>query len=281
MTADPAAILRELHRDDPGNSFDDPALGPLFDAPFVGFADAADPWFDRFKEVIGSFHWAPQEALALAAPEATARTVICWCRPAPEVARAANRRERRMPAREWAYVRTFGEEVNNRMRHGLVGRLRALGFAAVAPAVSSDNERRDDPRVGLTTCWSERHTAFVAGLGTFGISGGLITRRGIAPRLGSVVTDLQLAPTPRPYGDDPFAWCLRMAEGSCGVCLDRCPTTSIGETVHDRDKQACATYQGQHVAPYAKRAFGWEGIYGCGLCQTDVPCEDRNPTAAE
>ena len=141
MTADPAAILRELHRDDPGNSFDDPALGPLFDPPFVGLAAAGDPWFDRFKEVIGSFYWTPREALALAAPEATARTVICWCRPIPRVARAANRREKRVPAREWAYVRTFGEEVNNRMRHGLVGRLRALGFAAVAAAGSPKQAR--------------------------------------------------------------------------------------------------------------------------------------------
>ena len=24
--------------------------------------------------------------------------------------------------------------------------------------------------------------------------------------------------------------------------------------------------------------FGWKGAYGCGLCQTAVPCEDRNPT---
>ncbi len=39
MTIDPEAVLRELHRDDPGNCFDDPALGPLFDPPFVSLAD--------------------------------------------------------------------------------------------------------------------------------------------------------------------------------------------------------------------------------------------------
>jgi epoxyqueuosine reductase QueG len=119
--------------------------------------------------------------------------------------------------------------------------------------------------------------AFVAGLGTFGISGGLITRRGIAHRLGSVVTSLALPPTRRPYGDDPFAWCLRSARGTCGVCIERCPAGSIGPGVRERDKGACAAHAGR-VGREGRAIYGWDGVYGCGLCQTDVPCESRNPT---
>jgi epoxyqueuosine reductase QueG len=133
------------------------------------------------------------------------------------------------------------------------------------------------PGIGISTRWSERHTAFVAGLGTFGLSGGLITMRGIAHRLGSVVTDLKLLPTPRPYGDDPFAWCLRTARSECGACISRCPVGSVGETIEERDKEACFQYYADTVGKQCKGVFGWKGIYGCGLCQTDVPCEDCNP----
>ena len=45
--------------------------------------------------------------------------------------------------------------------------------------------------------WSERHIAYVAGQGTFSLSDGFITERGIAHRCGSVVIDLKLPPSPR------------------------------------------------------------------------------------
>jgi epoxyqueuosine reductase QueG len=279
LTLDVAQMLLDLYDSDPGNHFEDPALGPLFDPPLVGAADADDPWFERFKELIGDFHWTPQEALALVAPEARARSVICWALPKGRTARADNARETEAPARTWAYVRTFGEQMLDRMRNGLAERLRALGYAAIPPAIAPENTWADRPRVGLSTCWSERHVAMVAGLGTFGLSGGLITVRGIAHRAGSVVTDAEIAPTPRPYGDDPFAWCLRLSRGTCGACAQRCPAGSIGETLEARDKEACRRH-GAAIHASRRALFGWEGVYGCGLCQTRVPCEARNPTAA-
>lgn len=275
---DAAALVRELYESTPGNRFDDAAAGVLFDAPAVTVARADDPWFARFKEVIGEFHWTPQEALTLATPGATARSVICWCLPVSEPARVANRRETTLPARSWAYVRTFGEEFNTQMRHAAERSLRATGFAAVAPAVLKECDAKQRPRVGFSSRWSERHVAFVAGMGTFGISGGLITRRGVAHRLGSVVTDAEIAPTPRPYGDDPFAWCLKLARGTCGACIRRCPAGSIGETTESRSKDRCYEHAYRVIAQRGRKVFGWEGVYGCGLCQTGVPCENRNPT---
>lgn len=279
MTDDPATILLELFEADSQKYFDEPAATPLFDRPEVAVADADDPWFERFKDLIGEFYWTPNEALALADAGTRAQSVICWSMPVAQIAREANRRQTETPARQWAYVRTFGEKFLTRLRHGLEQRLRDMGFAAIAPGVAPENDVRRRPGIGFSACWSERHTAFVAGLGTFGISGGLITRRGVAHRLGSVVTDMEIAPTPRPYGDDPFAWCLRSARGTCGACADRCPTTSIGETVHDRNKDACSHWAyGRFRHGRGLELFGWEGVYGCGLCQTAVPCEGRNPT---
>jgi epoxyqueuosine reductase len=279
MKVEPAEILLELYEQDQEKYFDDPAGVPLFDPPMVAVGSADDPWFARFKETIGEFHWTPQEALALGAPEAQARSVICWALPVAEVARETNRAQKQEPSRPWAYVRTFGEQFNTRLRHGMEGRLRELGYAALAPAVAPENKTDHYPGIGFACCWSERHVAFVAGLGTFGLSGGLITLRGVAQRFGSVVTDAEIDPTPRPYGDDPFAWCLRTAPNTCGACISRCPAGSVGETVEGRDKDACREHTYGRVIPRAEELYGWKGAYGCGLCQTATPCESRNPTA--
>ena len=277
MGLDPFTILSELLAADTDTAFDDAIGEAMFDAPIVTVAAADDVWFARFKEIIGPFYWSPQEALSLVAPQATARSVVCWSLPVNSTARLTNRREVKAPSRAWAYVCTFGKGFGSRLGHGMEFRLRSQGFAAVAPAMMSQNTGAERPQVGNSSCWSERHTAFVAGLGTFGLSGGLITRRGIAHRLGSVVTDAELPPTPRPYGDDPFAWCLGIAQAKCRACISRCPVGSIGENVAARDKQACKSYYADTIKAQCADGFGWDGYYGCGLCHTGVPCEDRNP----
>ena len=204
--------------------------------------------------------------------------MICWRLPISAAARRANRGETTLPARDWAWVRTFGEHLNTRLRHGMEARLRGLGFASVAPAVLRECDATTRPKVGISSRWSERHAAFVAGHGTFGLSGGLITRGGVAHRLGSVVTSALFPPTTRPYGEDPFAWCLRLSRGGCGACIRRCPAGSIGEGTSARDKGRCQDHTYNVVGRRGREVFGWEGVYGCGLCQTGVPCEERNPT---
>jgi epoxyqueuosine reductase len=277
MVFDPLPILIDMIAADEARFLDDPQGQPMYDVPLVAIAAADDLWFARFKEIIGPFYWDPHQALAITTPGATARSVICWCLPICSAARLANSRETQVPARSWAYVRSFGEELNTRLRKGMVEKLARMGFAAAAPAILPENTFGEHPGVGISSHWSERHTAFVAGLGTFGLSGGLITKRGVAHRLGSVVTDMAIPPTPRPYGDDPFAWCLRTARGECGACIDRCPAGSIGQTIEERDKQACLHHYADYVGSRYEKILGWKGIYGCGLCQTAVPCEDRNP----
>ena len=53
-----------------------------------------------------------------------------------------------------------------------MGKLRAIGFATMAPTQSPVYDVSVRHGVGMAARWSERHAAFVAGLGTFGISGG-------------------------------------------------------------------------------------------------------------
>lgn len=271
--------LGEMYESDEDRFFDIPAGVELFEPPFAGVARADDPLFLRLKEVIGDFHWTPAEALARTDAAAKARSVICWVLPVAKQARHANRSQEHRPSREWARVRTFGEQVNDRLRGKMVAWLEGLGHVACAPAIDPGNRVRRDDRAGFASQWSERHAAFVAGLGTFGLHGSLITRRGCAHRLGSVVTSLEIPAPARVYGDDPLAWCLREAQGTCGACIARCPAGSVGPRASERDKDACRRHAVEEIGDWGRKEFGWDGVYGCGLCMTGVPCEERCPVA--
>jgi epoxyqueuosine reductase QueG len=98
--------------------------------------------------------------------------------------------------------------------------------------------REGAPRPPVST-WSERHALYAAGLGTFSLNDGFITPRGIAMRCGSVVTDLPLLPTPRPYASHT-ANCLFLSQGTCSACISRCPVGAISPQGHD--KALCAAY---------------------------------------
>ncbi len=274
----PEIILRKIYESAPDRCLSESPGIPMFDTPSVAIASADDPWFQRLKTVIGPFHWTPQEAMSMVAPGAKARSVIVWTLPVCEVARTANRAEAQIPSHCWALVRTFGDPFIKRLGLCFAEQLRAHGLTVAAPQEMPENKTERQPGVGMASRWSARHVAFVAGLGTFGISGGLITRRGIAHRLGSLVTDAEFPVTQRPYGDDPYAWCLRVARGTCGACIQRCPSGSVGEDVASRDKDACMNYVRETVGPLGRERYSFEPVRGCGLCQTGVPCEHRNPT---
>jgi epoxyqueuosine reductase QueG len=55
--------------------------------------------------------------------------------------------------------------------------------------------------------------------------------------------------------------------------VKRCPAGAITERGHDKDR--CKEYS-DSKKPVIKKLYGID-IYGCGLCQTGVPCESRNP----
>jgi epoxyqueuosine reductase QueG len=150
--------------------------------------------------------------------------------------------------------------------------LNAQGRLAVAPQLSPQWARVDSAQFVYSSTWSERHAAYAAGLGTFGLCDGLITPAGKAVRIGSVVARIPLPPTQRPY-THPRAYCSFFADGSCGECIARCPAGALAVTGHNKRK--CSDYVSA-TRPYVRAQFGFEG-YGCGLCQTDVPCESAIP----
>lgn len=263
--------------DSPHNNLQDAACERAWDAPLVGFSSGADPLYEQYKDVVGPFHWTPVEAFALAYPDVAVQsselTVISWVLPQTEQTRRDNRAMDTFPAERWARSRIFGEQFNNHLCRHVAETLSAAGYPAVAPMLLPQWRSTSSDRYVYASVWSERHAAYAAGLGTFGLCDGLITRRGKAMRVGSSIARIPIAPTPRPYTDH-HAYCLFFSHGTCGKCITRCPVGAISAAGHDKVK--CRAHLNPTTAEYVRAHYGFDG-YGCGLCQTGVPCEARIP----
>ena len=166
-----------------------------------------------------------------------------------------------------------GEEFNELLRKHVVEELGSKGIDAVVPTLSPHWKFEMESKFGFSSNWSERHAAFASGLGTFGACDGLITPKGKAHRVGSVVARVKLDPTPRPYTDHQ-AYCLFYAKNTCMECAKRCPVEAITKDGHDKTK--CLGHVWDTCSKYIKEHFDFDG-YGCGLCQTKVPCESGIP----
>jgi epoxyqueuosine reductase len=288
-------ILAAFIADPVRNTLGPDTTEPAWEDYLLGFAAGDDPLFEDLKHHAAPEHWTPAEAFAAAhgdgrggrlgegsapaegpAPgDATTPaelTVVSWAVCQTAATKAANRRETRMPSEPWARARIYGQEGNRALHLVMVDGLRAAGVEAVAPSLLPAWTEFDPETEAWRSAWSERHVAYVAGLGTFGLSGGLITRKGQAVRFGSVVMKAVIPATPRPY-DDPHAYCLFYSPDGCTECVERCPTGSVDP--RGRDKLACFNLL-RRSADYVKESYGFDG-YGCGLCQTGVPCESGIP----
>ncbi|MRR08052.1 MAG: epoxyqueuosine reductase [Deltaproteobacteria bacterium] len=246
-----------------------------FDDPLVGFAAANDPIFMEFKTHIGSFHLTPPEIFAhtFAAENGPAASVMCWILPITEETRRSNRKENFLPSLEWAQTRSYGAKFNDSLSRHLISHLEILGYRAVAPLFSPLLQVFKDTPLGFASSWSERHAAYAAGLGTFSLNCGFISERGITIRCGSIITDLVLAPSKR-TGNDPWGNCLYYRNGGCGLCIQRCPVGAI--SWKGLDKSKCYQHAYGTVPQTVGKLYGVSET-GCGLCQTNVPCESRIP----
>jgi ferredoxin len=249
--------------------------GSYYDVPLVGFADAKDPYFRELKAIIGDFHMTPEEFFdhSFGAGSFRGGTVVVWVLPFSIALRDRSRPCTSLPSKEWAHGRYYGEMFNEELRRHVVDFLLRQGYPTLAPSLSPAWERLQDPRVGHASRWSERHAAHAAGLGTFSLSDGLITARGIAHRVGSVVTELAVAADKRPYRG-PYDYCLKYNSATCGACITRCPSGALSEKGHDKDR--CYEYIRQVVMPSVNDAYR-VSTPSCGLCQVGVPCESRIP----
>ena len=224
----------------------------IWDQPLIGVAQASNPLWEKMKEsqVVGPDHLSPNEWL----PDA--KSVISYFLPFTEQIRSSNRFNGK-PSTEWLYGRYEGEMFNNALRRLIIGLVEAHGGKALAPPL---DKRFMVNR--LRSNWSERHVAFIAGLGTFGLSRSLITPLGTAGRFGSVIVDCEFESKTQHYQEFED-YCVK-----CGKCIERCPCGAITEK--GKDNQSCSQYLNKILELNKPR-------YACGKCQTSVPCEHLKP----
>ena len=250
--------------------------GRAFDIPLVGFSRGDDPLYPFYKEHIDpDFYLLPEQWLQLTYGhffEPAQISVISWALPQTEENRLKSREAADCPPLEWQMVRVHGEDCNRALADALVSHLKELGVEAVAPMTSPRFSWGDSKRFLKISNWSERHTAHISGLGTFGLCDGLISKKGKAARYGSVIAAVAMKPTERSY-TRYNEYCL--AEKGCTACIRRCPAGAI--TAQGHDKAKCIAYHKEHIAPICHDRYGYDGYSVCGLCQTGVPCEFAPP----
>jgi len=237
---------------------------PFYDEPLFGVASADDPLFFRYKnegivheEMLLPDDWLPG-----------AKSIISFFLPFSEPVRVSNRKMTDLASDEWFHARIEGQMMMDHFGKYVCQLLEKEGYRAVYPAA--------DPRfhwIGNSASnWSERHAAYAAGLGTFGLSKGLITKKGMAGRFGSVITDAILPATEREYSN-PFEYCIM-----CGKCQIMCPAGAIDINrgiLEGKNHSDCQLFQRARRQP--PHGPNQRIRYGCGKCQVNVPCETCIP----
>lgn len=227
-----------------------PEIATRWKTPLFAYADANDPLFLRFKDVVSPTHCLPKDFI----PEAA--SVITYFLPF-EASIVKSNVPGRLSSEAWglAYIETnmLIGEINALMAHELA----AKGFKGTnMPATHNFDEER------LMSDWSHRHVAYAAGLGTFGLNNMLITEAGCAGRVGSIVTDMVLEPTPRPS----LERCAYKADGSCGACVSACVHNALFFDHFDRHRcyEMCLE-NASHL-----KHLGLADV--CGKCVAGMPC---------
>lgn len=249
----------------------------VFGKPIIGFSNGSDSLYSFIKQDIGEFYWTPKEAFMLQFPEDIvldgSLTVISWILPQTKLTKSTQNKKTKYPSNEWVSNRIEGEEVNNNLKRYIIDEIKSLGYKAMSPTLLKQWNNHHSDKYGYASNWSERHVAYISGLGTFGLCDGLITEVGKAHRCGSVVAYIELEPTKRNY-ETHNQYCLHYSSIGCRRCIERCPTGAISENGHDKRK--CNKYKKQEIRSYVKKEYLKESAC-CGLCQTDVPCESGIP----
>ena len=293
FNANPGLYIEKAVKDyvltSPLNCLMDFGNKPFFGEPVLAFGDGDSPVFQNFKQTVSESHLLPREILEKQIPvpfkmkpdfEIKHVSVITGALPVnPEIIQIESESS------------CGGTLIHNHMNWlgGHWGFLKAVsnyievliyifGHHAVSPFFSSlfhDDPRKMADNCRKTVCnWSERHVAEACGLGTFGLNGMIITEKGVAVNLFSVVCDIGITPTLKPKQQN----CLYYKDGSCGKCMERCQNSAISK--EGRNPHKCHDYAAQKLPEILKREGILEKIIGmptCGQCTMGVPCSTRIP----
>ncbi len=227
--------------------------------PLVAVADAADPLYLQLKTLVGPNHAMPEDILP------GAKSVIVYFIPFAENIVQSNV-EGEESSREWDYAYIETNALLGALGDYLYEQLTAQGHRASRLPSSYNYDE-----VLFRSDWSHKSSAYIAGLGTFGINQMIITAAGCCGRLGSIITDWVLTPTLRPQEE----YCPYKKDGSCGLCMQRCPNAAY-RVENGRvflEKKRCNEQIYDKIVPQWPIGPGDT----CGKCACGLPCSFRIP----
>ncbi len=289
--ADPCRFLensiKEYVRTSPLNHLTAFDNSPIVDEPLIAFANGDDPVFRELKTAIGEFHLTPREIMEKyvaskrwqfgPAADLARISVVSWALPLTHETLLPERSSPFGGSPRYNHSRWIGIKLYESVEQYVAALLEVLRCNALAPTASKFFEIKEMPGGWLAANWSERHVAYACGLGTFGLNGLMITARGCAVYLGSVVCDIELKPTPRP--ENRVANCPFFRDGSCGRCMERCIASAISKD--GRSNVMCLSNLRDQQAGKVRSLGLDKDLVGpapaCGRCSTGLPCEDRIP----
>ena len=223
------------------------SLTRIWKTPIIKYADAQSPGMLRLKEIISPQHALPQDFL----PEAT--VVLSYFLPFQEEIAKSNIAGQEASA-TWANAYLTTNTMAAHLNEHLKKWIEANGYQAEIPKEAAAFRKEL-----LISAWSQRHIAYLAGHGTFGMNNLLISDVGSCGRYFSLITTLPVTP------DTPVAKerCLYKKNGTCGICLKRCFSGALQASGFDRHK-CYATCQVNEAK--------YPGASVCGKCVVGLPC---------
>ena len=228
-------------------------LEQIWRKPLVRFADAHDPGFAELKQIVDPQHHVPQDFLP------GAKSVISWFLPFEQNLAQSNL-EGRLSSAQWADAYLTTNDMAAWINRELVSCIQNELGAAAAIVQDAGMISEENPR----SRWSQRHVAYLAGHGTFGLNNMLISDAGSVGRYFSVVTGLEL-PSGGPVLQER---CLWKRDGSCGLCARRCDAGAL--TAEGFDRFRCLARCLENMEKYP-------GADVCGKCTVELPCSYKIP----
>ena len=224
----------------------------IFEPPIFGFGSPDDLLFEKFTLVVSEKFIKPRQWLG------SAKTVVSFFLPYSQAVRKSNAKDFSWPSVLWLHARYEGQMFVLELARYLCG---LFGAKSVIPAVD-EKFKTGDSNSRFTSNWSERHVAYACGLGTFGMSKGLITEKGICGRFGSIITEQDFPKTSRNYVG-VYDYC-----NSCKNCVTNCPVGAISD--EGKNDLLCSSFLDKTFEKHSPR-------YACGKCQVGVSCESSIP----
>ena len=227
----------------------------IFDEPVFGFGSPDDLMFKKFtsREVVSEKFLIPNQWLE------SAKTVVSFFLPYSQAVRESNTKNFSWPSDLWLYARHEGQMFIREFAEFLCGIFKERSAKSVIPAADA-RYATGDANNRFASNWSERHVAYACGLGTFGLSKGLITQKGVCGRFGSIVTELDFPVSTRNY-TGVYDYCNK-----CSDCVKNCPVSAIS-VKEGKNDLLCSDFLDLTREKHNPR-------YGCGKCQVGVSCEN-------